>query len=305
MTVLMPSPCVGLCEIPDDGLYCRGCARTRDEIDGWGDLGAEEKSRIFEALVQRRKETGFGVPVLGLPMATLDRLFLESLDDPKARWSIGVPGANATFCPSEGNVAISPRLWEYGGYAVGAYGGIRVVLDHRGKKIKAIGTTDPETGSLSRIDLCLYENRAFMSRRTVLTEIGWDTEALRVRDRPSILFDLGLGISHIDYCIRVEDDETIRELRACAGRSVFEPDSPVPALLQERTRSQRVLLTRLGRIEIWGALGEPGLGDSVCTGEFFDLKLFQPDVDRVSDSPVPPTLKPVISLRPGRRVGLF
>lgn len=303
MTLAFPSPCVGLCETAPDGL-CKGCARTGAEIKNWQTFTPQEKAAVFQELPERRARTGYGSPVLGHPLAVLDRFLLESLDDPKALWSVGVPGAMAVFSPADGQGTISPRLWEYGGYVVGAYGGVRVVLDHKAKKIKAIGTVDPATGLVSQVDLCLYVSKAVMSQRTVLTEVGQDPEALRVRDRPGILFDLGLGIAHLDYCVRIEDEALIRQLREVAGRSVFEDGSPVPALLSRETQAQRVVLTRLGRIEIWGAVTERDCCDDTATNARFDGTIFTPGVDRPADSPVPKTLCPIISLTPGRPLRL-
>jgi len=49
----LPSPCVGVCRIGDDGL-CLGCARRLDEIGGW--LHADEPARraIWQRVLQRR-----------------------------------------------------------------------------------------------------------------------------------------------------------------------------------------------------------------------------------------------------------
>ncbi|GEO80928.1 DUF1289 domain-containing protein [Pararhodospirillum oryzae] len=304
MTGAMPSPCVGICEMTPDGAWCTGCARTADEITAWSSMDNDGKRALLVELAERRARIGMGVPVLGHPVAVLDRVLLGSLDKAGAKWAIGVPGATATFCPGDGTL-VTARLWEYGGDAIGGYGGTRVVLDHKAKQIKAIGTLGPDGETLTRIDLCVYARKGLMSQRRVLTEIGLDTEALRVGDRRGVLFDLGLGLAHIDFCARVDDEDLLALMRAEAGKPVLDPASPVLAALEE-AQAHRVALTRLGRIESWGRPPLPPEEASPCSGTRIQI---QPEVlaqglDREPGSPVPATLHPVITLFPGQRVGL-
>ncbi len=49
------SPCVNICEIDDVTGWCRGCARTIDEICGWGARPVAEKLAI-KALLPARME---------------------------------------------------------------------------------------------------------------------------------------------------------------------------------------------------------------------------------------------------------
>lgn len=47
------TPCVQICVIDDDGL-CVGCARTLDEIAGWGTFSSEQRHAVMSALSARR-----------------------------------------------------------------------------------------------------------------------------------------------------------------------------------------------------------------------------------------------------------
>ena len=48
------SPCIDICDIdPADGL-CIGCARTLDEIAGWGSGTPEWRATVMAALPKRR-----------------------------------------------------------------------------------------------------------------------------------------------------------------------------------------------------------------------------------------------------------
>ncbi len=47
------TPCVKICVIDEDGL-CVGCARTLEEIAGWGSFSAERRHAVMSALPGRR-----------------------------------------------------------------------------------------------------------------------------------------------------------------------------------------------------------------------------------------------------------
>ncbi|MEO7253613.1 MAG: DUF1289 domain-containing protein [Casimicrobium sp.] len=52
----VPSPCVQICIIePEDGL-CVGCARTLDEIAGWGVMSNEARRAVVRSLSLRRAQ---------------------------------------------------------------------------------------------------------------------------------------------------------------------------------------------------------------------------------------------------------
>ena len=89
-----------------------------------------------------------------------------------------------------------------------------------------------------------------MNRRTVLTELGPDSEALRLEDRGGILFDMGLGTLQADICIRTADPSLIGVLRSAAGRSLFEPGNPAMAAIVA-AGPHRVFMTRFGRCEVY------------------------------------------------------
>jgi hypothetical protein len=47
------SPCVKLCAIHPETRLCLGCARSMDEIAGWGRMVPEERARIMAELPTR------------------------------------------------------------------------------------------------------------------------------------------------------------------------------------------------------------------------------------------------------------
>ena len=56
-SIVIETPCVKICVIDDDGL-CVGCARTLDEIAGWGSLSTERRHAVMSMLPGRRVAKG-------------------------------------------------------------------------------------------------------------------------------------------------------------------------------------------------------------------------------------------------------
>lgn len=52
-TRAIPSPCIGLCRIGDDGL-CEGCLRSLAEIAGWSSLDDARRLRLMTEELPRR-----------------------------------------------------------------------------------------------------------------------------------------------------------------------------------------------------------------------------------------------------------
>ena len=48
------SPCVSICVLDGETGFCLGCQRSRDEIQSWPRLSADEKQRLLDELEQRR-----------------------------------------------------------------------------------------------------------------------------------------------------------------------------------------------------------------------------------------------------------
>jgi hypothetical protein len=99
-----------------------------------------------------------------------------------------------------------------------------------------------------------------MSRRSVLTELGPDTGALRVEDRGNVLFDLGLDALQADLCVRLADATVAGKLREHVGRSVFEPGNPAMGIILA-SNPHRVFISRVGRIEVYQPI-PPATGKS-------------------------------------------
>jgi hypothetical protein len=180
------------------------------------------------------------------PTAAIDLLHRE-IANPDTQWSLGTFGAIAEFARDREEPVRLIRS-DDAVSAITARGGIALRHHARSRPFASEGIT--KAGWNQRIALCLAENECAMNRRTALTELDADGEALRPEDRESVLFDLGLGALQADFCVRIDDRDTIAQLRQRAGRSLFEADNPAMGLILA-ANPHRVFISRLGRIEVY------------------------------------------------------
>jgi hypothetical protein len=132
--------------------------------------------------------------------------------------------------------------------AVTSRGGIRLIPV---ETLRLFASENPTRESWSQlVALCLPTGGCEMGRRAVLTELGRDTQALRVEDRSALLFDLGLEAPQADLCVRTADAELISVLRSAAGKPVFDPESPAMGAIL-KANPHRVFISRVGRIEVF------------------------------------------------------
>jgi hypothetical protein len=189
--------------------------------------------------------------------AVVTALVQEMLAEVGAGWNIGTFGALAEFH----HVAQDPlpmiTLTRTGGDAVTGRGAIRVALVADVLPVAYEGLAkDPQAWNHA-LSFCLREEFAGMGRHSVLTELGADHDALREIDRDAILFDVGLGAPHIDFCVRTHDAELIAVLRQATGQSILASRHPAMATIVA-TSPHRVCISRLGRIEVYQPIPSPG-----------------------------------------------
>ncbi|MEP7452277.1 hypothetical protein [Phyllobacterium sp. SB3] len=153
------------------------------------------------------------------------------------------------------------------------------------------------------VALCLPERQARRAARPVLTELGPDDNAIRGIDRMGILFDMGLSLPQCDFCIRTTDPKLLAELRANAGRSLFEPDNPVMHTIFQ-THPHRVALTNIGRVEVYQKIGGPDTGGVSPAGPHTHVlpKLLKTGRTHSANTPIPDHLMPCGFLHPGNPV---
>src|SRR6185437_7183940 len=178
---------------------------------------------------------------------TLDTIIAGQLADPESHWGLGSFGAIAEFT-RDGDEEVALDLSTAAMSAVTARGGIRI-LRPAGLRSVAFETA-AGAGWNQNFALCLPADAAAMNRRSILTELGPDADALRDEDKHSVLFDLGLAIPHVDALIRVRDETVAAQLRTQAGKNVFAHGSTAMHFILA-ANPHRVFVSRCGRIEVY------------------------------------------------------
>lgn len=230
--------------------------------------------------------------------ATIRAVLREHLGDPSSQWNLGTFGAIAEFMRDAGEaVAITDEphrlaaVTERGGIGFGRLDDTRLFASE-----SAVGTSWSH-----RLALCLPEDACSMHRRTVLTELGPDTDALRAEDTAGILFDMGLGTLQADICIRTDDPELLTLLRAQAGRSLFGPGNPaMPAIVA--AGPHRVFVARIGRCEVYQPI--PAAGGKSPEGPHTHVlpQLLRAGRTHAATEPVPDGFVPCAHLVPAHPV---
>ncbi|MGQ3091854.1 DUF1289 domain-containing protein [Roseateles sp.] len=53
---MLKSPCINVCQVDSASGWCRGCARSLDEIAGWGGASDAVQRQVLDELPPRRAE---------------------------------------------------------------------------------------------------------------------------------------------------------------------------------------------------------------------------------------------------------
>jgi hypothetical protein len=183
----------------------------------------------------------------------LHDLLVDHIRDPHASWACGRFGAIAEFHRDPGEpaeIATGPVI-----EASTSRGAIRIEVlpELRPVAYETISSCIESWGQ--GVALCLPRDKAAMSGRAVVTELGPDDAAVRPQDREAILFDLGLGGEQAEVCVRSADPEAIALLRSACGVALMQSGAlmqRLPAL-----SPHRVFCCRMGRVEVYQAIPAP------------------------------------------------
>lgn len=186
--------------------------------------------------------------------SALSGLIRRMLADGEASWSLGVFGTIAEFHHVEGDPAPKVQAMPHGGEVVTARGAVRITIAPQTRAIAYEAFSARRDAWTQVIALCLPENAAAMGGRSVLTDLGPDREAARPEDREAILFDLGIGAPHVDFCVRTDSRTLIDLLREGLGAPILSGPNPQLEAIK-RVSPNRVCMSRLGRIEVFQHIG--------------------------------------------------
>jgi predicted Fe-S protein YdhL (DUF1289 family) len=243
----LASPCVGVCRLDPDTGWCMGCGRSGAELEVWRGLDAESRNRVWRDLPRRKAVLGVGFRLLPWAASALMLRLAHLAAEPGARWSVGVWGAVAELMPTPGDSMAVEAADSV--LTLRARGGRLRLLGHPGlRAFQLVGGG----GRAQRIVLALHRSRLpppFFG----IAELGPDRDAIEPAARGHRLFDLGLGLAPVRFCVRTGVDAVIFALRRHAGRSLLtHRNDLLPALLA--ASPDRVVASPIARLEIEGQI---------------------------------------------------
>lgn len=229
-------------------------------------------------------------------MLDLEQVLQSGLEQAEAGWSMGSFGAIAEFHHVGDEVPPPPdapltQITKRGGVRIERLEGVRPI---------AYETLSPRAHRWSQtVSLCLPKDNAMMHSRDVLTELGVDDAALRDEDRGAFLFDMGLAQPQVDFCIRSSDPELLAVLRENEGRSLMKHDSPAMGAIL-KAHPHRVVLTKIGRVEVYQMIGGPDTGGTSPEGPHTHVlpKLLRTGRTHSASAPIPEGWVPCAGFHP-------
>ncbi len=182
-------------------------------------------------------------------MSSIGPLLVRHLADPTSSWSVGELGVLAEFHHHGATLQPDPYTVITGG------GAIRVC--ERDDIVPLAYETPSANPRLWNhgVVFCLPADKAGMSRRSSVTEIGPDTESILQGAHGEVLFDLGLGLRTADFMVRTRDPALLSILRTACGRRWIDDAALNDAIVA--ASPHRVIVSRLARVEISNAIPAP------------------------------------------------
>lgn len=248
------SPCVGTCKLDPETGWCLGCARTGDEIAGWGSRTQAARAAIWAALPDRFAQLGVACRRLPWDTDEIRDFVICSLRDVTGTWVTGVVGAVAEFTAPPGS---STRVSRDGQdiVAVTDGGALRFAIDD---DVRALTFDPPETPpARQRILLAVTRERGRPPAASTVSALGQDTGAIDAEARQAHLFDLGLGRKEARFCLRCGPGAALDALASVCGTRPDEALPRIGATLVARSPT-RVVESALGRIEVATPIPSPG-----------------------------------------------
>lgn len=229
-------------------------------------------------------------------MPELQQVLKDALMQEDCGWNMGSFGAIGEFHHVYGD----PLPQEHAGLMqVTSRGGVRIdTLE--GVRPVAYEMLSPKPHRWSQaVSLCLPQEDAAMHQRSVLTALGPDEDTLRDEDRGAWLFDMGLGQFQADFCIRTADPDLLEVLNEHAGRSLFEQGNPAMGAIL-KAHPHRVVLTRIGRVEVYQMIGGPDTGGKSPEGPHTHVlpKLLKAERTHSANTPIPEGWVPCCGVHP-------
>lgn len=190
------SPCIARCVIDEASQLCTGCARSLDEIAGWGSASEGFRSAVWADLPARAARFGLKTRRLSWQGDTLLAETARRLSDEGARLIAGVWGASGELVRLPG----TPCTVQIGDGALNLTLPNAALRLEAARYLTAFEIDRPDAPTL--IALAVPVGRAIRDAPAALTALGPDDAALLTRDAGGPRFDLGLGRRAARFTVR-------------------------------------------------------------------------------------------------------
>ncbi|MBK1622851.1 DUF1289 domain-containing protein [Afifella marina] len=241
------SPCTGVCEIDAGSGFCRGCARTSDEIAIWSRAPDDLLRKITAVLPGRRVQLGIKIARLDWDDEEIARFMRDTLRPGKGSWVFGIDGASGEFAVGAGE---QPEVKNALTVATHS-GAMRLRLP---EKLRAFAFEEGKA-----IVLALPRGRLQPPADVTLKAAGPDQGAIREGDRDALAFELGLGSPIARIFLRTKDQALQNRLQELEGRPWQQVLAEAGHEIREGS-ADRVILTSVGRMEVYSRSATPGAG---------------------------------------------
>ena len=217
----------------------------------------------------------------------LSNVLEKFLRDPATSWSVGTFGAMAEFF-HDAQTEINSTSYTLSAH--NSLGAIQIDTNEALRLIPYEGLSKLEGAWTQGVLVCMPVELATMENRTGLYE-------LNSKNTNAQIFDLGLGIEHLDVCIHTNNLNLISVLRAHIGSNVFEPKLHLVEVIQAVSPT-RVFRSKAASIHVYSAI--PAAGDETPLGPHTHLseKLLSHNQTQAATVPVPDNWVPVLAFFP-------
>jgi len=226
------------------------------------------------------------------------RQLQQFVDDPDTGWSLGTFGALAEFSREQCEPAIrtvGPERTELRTDR----GAVRL-LDHPQARIIPYEILSRFDNAWSQgVMICLPEHCCRMAGHTVITDLGTFGSAIHPDLRDLRMFDLGLGVTHMDFCIGTDDNDLIGVLQAATGRNFLsDPASLTDVIIA--TNPVRLCRSRVGQIEVYQPIPVANGDEETPDGPHTHLlpALLTHNRTHTANIPIPPGWRPAVAAYP-------
>ena len=223
----------------------------------------------------------------------LQDLLNDHIRNPRSSFSIGSFGAIAEFFHGADGDSISTT--DNNVAVVTPAGSMRISSLPDALPVAYEGLSrDPECWTHG-IAICLPRSSGICGCRTVITELGVDNDAIVDVNKNDRLFDLGVGATNVDFCVRTNDPTLITRLRKACGQPLFGPDTQILNCLLDAS-PHRIVISQLGRIEVYQPLSR----DKTPSGPHTHLlpRLLRAQRSHDANVPIPKKFLPCFTLFP-------